>query len=161
MSQWMRTTYSKFGVDSTMAATSKSGEIGSKAAQGRVDGMVREHRERTVKEGVGAHATSCGTVCGSGALLRSLVEGHHGGGGKKKDAEESQLLSRRLEGRLGNVFDALNTDTLGSSASAVEHGGGPQSAWFVEMACRTRDYATRSPCTSTRSGRGQCPPQTQ
>jgi hypothetical protein len=44
-----------------MAATSKSGEIGSKAAQGRVDGMLRECRERTMKEG----------VCGSAALLRS------------------------------------------------------------------------------------------
>lgn len=89
-----------------MAATSKSGEIGSKAAQGRVDGMVREHRERTAKERVGAHATSCGTVCGSGALLRSLLEGHHGDGAKRKDAEESQLLSRRLESRRGNVPDA-------------------------------------------------------
>jgi hypothetical protein len=46
MSQCMRTTHSKFGVDSTSAFKSKSGEIGSKAAHGREDGMAQGRNRR-------------------------------------------------------------------------------------------------------------------
>ena len=57
----MRTTYSKFGVVSTKAAISKSGEIGSKAAQGRVDGISRGGVRKYLGSEFGAHPMCYGT----------------------------------------------------------------------------------------------------